>query len=247
MIQNLLTNPEFNNTPIFFEHARKLGYTKQLFYKYVKSGWLEKLGHGVYKKSNEILYPMRIIWALQNHLQKKQVYISLYSALSDAGIVHNLRYKERLYISMHNPCFKDRWVLNYQDIKWYKINLFTNAELHIVENDKGVRSAAPERALIELVSLLPKKADFEEICNLLTIATTLRAKVIQELLENCTDFKTKRLFLFIAKKIDAPWLNRLSIGNIDLGKGRKQIGSGGIIDKDFNIILPKEWKNAAFI
>jgi len=247
MIQDLITNPEFNNTPIFLEYAQKMGYTKQLFYKYVKSGWLEKLGQGVYKKSNEQLYPMRIIWAAQNHLRKKQIYVSLHSALNEAGIVHNIRYKAQLQVCMFSPYFKNRWLLNHPDLKWYKMNLFSEPELHIITNDNGLRLATPERAMLELISLLPKEADYEEVCNLMIISTTFRAKVLQELLEKCTDQKTTRLFLYIAKKINAPWLNRISTTNINLGNGIKQMSPGGILDKEIKMVIPKEWINAGHI
>jgi len=68
----------------------------------------------------------------------------------------------------------------------------------------------------------------------------LRPKLIQTLLEECTQIKAKRLFLWLAKRQNHQWYHHIDISQINLGSGKRQIIKNGFLDKDFMISVPKE-------
>ena len=63
--------------------------------------------------------------------------------------------------------------------------------------------------------------------------------LIQELLENCTSIKTKRLFLCFAEYLNLPWRKNLDISKIYLGTGYHTIANPGIAEKKYKLILPE--------
>ena len=69
---------------------------------------------------------------------------------------------------------------------------------------------------------------------------TLRPSLVQHLLEHCTFLKVKRLFLHFAEKINHPWLKKISLEKIDLGNGKRSLFKNGILDKKYNITVPKD-------
>jgi hypothetical protein len=58
----------------------------------------------------------------------------------------------------------------------------------------------PIRALLECLYLIPKKQEFVECYEIMEGLNNLRPKQVQELLEQCTSIKVKRLFLYMAEK-----------------------------------------------
>jgi hypothetical protein len=63
---------------------------------------------------------------------------------------------------------------------------------------------------------------------------------MQELLEQCTSVKVKRLFLYMANKAQHQWLTFVDQKKIDVGKGDRTIVKRGIYNSDFQISIPKE-------
>ena len=51
---------------------------------------------------------------------------------------------------------------------------------------------------------------------------------MQQLLENCTSVKVKRLFLYLAEKSDHEWVKFLNKEIIDLGKGKRSFAKKGV-------------------
>src|SRR3989338_3329830 len=86
------------------------GYTTQLMQKYLKSGWVERLGDGAYKKSNEEATWQGALWALQ---QEKAVYVSGKTALELQGYEHFLNLGKRtVYVTYVPPTNIPKWLKN---------------------------------------------------------------------------------------------------------------------------------------
>ncbi len=96
-------------------------------------------------------------------------------------------------------------------------------------------------AAMEMLSLVPKGQSFDEAAKIMEGLTTLRPKLVQNMLEECNSIKVKRLFLFIADKHEHAWLNELSMEKINLGSGKRVIVEDGTLDKKYNITVPKEY------
>jgi len=70
--------------------------------------------------------------------------------------------------------------------------------------------------------------------------TTLRPKILQALLEQCSSIKVKRLFLYMANKAGHAWHKRLDQSKFDLGNGSRTITKGGVYVSELQIIVPEE-------
>ncbi|NBL01179.1 MAG: hypothetical protein EOM50_24955, partial [Erysipelotrichia bacterium] len=78
-------------------------------------------------------------------------------------------------------------------------------------------------------------------------ATSLRPKLVNALLLQCTQIKAKRLFMWFAKRHKHAWVHELDTHTIDLGSGKRMIVKGGALDKEYKITVPKEMSgNAQF-
>jgi hypothetical protein len=69
--------------------------------------------------------------------------------------------------------------------------------------------------------------------------TNLRPKKIQELLEQCSSIKVKRLFLYMAEKAGHQWMQFLNVPKLNLGKGARTIVRGGVYVSKYDISIPK--------
>ncbi|MFR9534110.1 MAG: type IV toxin-antitoxin system AbiEi family antitoxin domain-containing protein, partial [Rikenellaceae bacterium] len=70
--------------------------------------------------------------------------------------------------------------------------------------------------------------------------TTLRPKLLQQLLELCSSVKVKRLFLYMAEKSGHSWFRSLDLDKIDLGSGKRMIEKNGVYNSKYMITLPNE-------
>lgn len=100
--------------------------------------------------------------------------------------------------------------------------------------------STPERAILELLSGLPKYATFEQADKFMESLTTLRPRRLQKLLTDCKNVKAKRLFLFFAERHQHAWFKHLDKGAIDLGTGKRMLTRGGKLDQRYLITVPEE-------
>ena len=103
--------------------------------------------------------------------------------------------------------------------------------------DFSIKISSQERAILEMIYLTPDKNSIKEIYQLMESMSVLKPKLLQELLENCSSIKVKRVFLYLADKLNYPWFKKLDITKIDLGSGKRTIEKGGKLDKKYNIII----------
>jgi hypothetical protein len=104
--------------------------------------------------------------------------------------------------------------------------------------DFSVSVAEPERAVLELLSLLPNEESFAESRLLVEGLLTLRPALVQVLLEKCRSVKVKRLFLALAEEFNPPWLEKLTPSKISLGTGKRMLFKNGHLHPKYQITLP---------
>jgi len=100
-----------------------------------------------------------------------------------------------------------------------------------------------ELALLELLNDVKDEASFKMADTYFEAATTLRPKILNQLLSACKKVYINRLFLWFAKRHDLQCIDSLNISDINLGKGKRMIIRGGSLDKEFQITVPKEMAN----
>lgn len=225
---------------------RQIG--RQLAHKYVKGGWIEKIGHGAYIKAGETVDWLGGIYALQHQLELP-IHVGGKTALELMGRAHfvplgknrvlNL-YNHGLYPNRHLP----RWFLEYFKDHTFNYNpsILFGDKIGLEDWDCGafqITISSTERALLEILAWIPKKVSFEHGLLLLQGKDTLRVDLLQELLQNCRSQVTKRLFLYLSKRCQLPWLERLNIEVLALGEDKRKIGDGEHYDPEFKLFVPK--------
>ena len=104
-------------------------------------------------------------------------------------------------------------------------------------NEIKLDVATLEQAAFEMMYLVPKRQSYEEAVQVMESLTSLRPQVLQQLLENCTSVKTKRLFMHAAESTDHAWLKRLDLSKVNFGSGRRTIHAGGHLDKKYDLVV----------
>ena len=102
----------------------------------------------------------------------------------------------------------------------------------------SIKISSPERAIMEVLHLVPNKESYEESKLLMEGLITLRPALIQKLLENCRSIKVKRLFMHLAQACNLPWVKKINLDNIDFGKGKRVLCKGGYFDSKYQISVP---------
>jgi hypothetical protein len=101
--------------------------------------------------------------------------------------------------------------------------------------------SSPERAILELLYQVGDNGvDFKFVAEIFEGLTTLSPRLLNELLQNCSSRKIKRLFLFFANYYNFSWAKHIS-KDIKLGAGKLQIVKGGNYNKTYMITVPKEF------
>lgn len=221
------------------------GFSHDLQQRYRKSGWLESVGVGAFKRPNENLNWQGALYSLQ-----KRGGLSLHAggltALSFLGYSHYIRIGlETVYVFSDLKTTLPSWFKKYpwkESIKHIKTS-FIPISLGLQENnDKQLQItiSTAERAIFECLYLCPEKMDLLEVYQILSGMVNLRPDLIQKLLEECNSIKVKRLFLFMLKKSNHQWRNFLILKNVTLGTGDRSVVKNGIYDPEYRITVPKK-------
>lgn len=231
---------------------RAEGYGASLIQKYKNNHWIEPLGQGAFKKAGDEVTWASALECLQKEL-KSEVHVGGKSAIEFAGKAQYLKMKEVSIVLLSNKKeVLPLWMKKFDwDIKLdFKVKNLFNSNLAFAEKANGfvdvdtqkasVVASGAERAYLEYLDELPKFSSYEEAKEIMENMISLRASILQHLLENCTSLKVKRLFLHMAEKINHPWFKKLSLEKIDLGGGKRVIFKNGILDKKYNITVPKD-------
>ncbi|MEA1876823.1 MAG: type IV toxin-antitoxin system AbiEi family antitoxin [Bacteroidota bacterium] len=223
----------------------KLGISRNLKKYYLESAWLEPLGRGAYKKPGDNIEWQGALNAIQKQ-SKIQIHVGGLSALSLQGYSHYFRLNnETLHLFSPVKTKLPKW---FSDYNWnYKIlhkhSNFLPNDIALMEVDIKsipVSVSTPERAIMECLLLAPKVFDLLECYHLFEGLVNLKPKLISELLINCSSIKVKRLFLYMAEKVNHQWFQFLKTDNFNLGKGNRMLAENGVYCAKYLISIPKE-------
>lgn len=237
-----------NGTVAVYPWLKKQGISRQLADTYCKGQWIERIGVGAFKLSGDTVDWTGGVYALQYDLNY-DIHVAAHSALELQGYGHYIPLGDSKSIWLYKPTSEKRnlplWFVEYfskdNAINYVKRNLFTNNNLEIVDisvKNYSLKVSSPERAIIEVVDLVPNYLTCEYALHLIEGMTTLRPKALEKLLTCCKSVKTKRLFLLLAERQNHPWLKRISFQKIDLGLGKRMIGAGGYYSRKYQISIP---------
>lgn len=215
-------------------------------YSYMRSGWLDRISKGVYKIHGTSPTLMATISSYNTQLGKHCI-VGAYTALEIRGYSHYLPMgKPQAYLFTSKGTKLPTWLLKgawdmtvkYMTTSFLGDSLLGVEAMTVEQHDLLVSS--PERAILECLNLPDASSSLLDIYYIMESLTTLRPKLVQTLLENCTSQKVKRLFLYMAEKANHPWGKALNLENVHLGTSRFMATPTGKYISKYSMTIPKE-------
>lgn len=192
--------------PFDLATLERIGVSAQLAAHYAESGWLDRLGQGVYAFSGDTLNAHGGIKLLQTRVTG--LHVAGKSALSLQGVRHNLATREAVVLWGDVRFALPAWFTSRFPSRYVSARLFNRPDSTLADNSlttppgvaDGLRVSVPERAVLELLYEVGTHQGLEEARNLFDGLRNLRKDVLGELLQSCTSIKTVRLFLTWARE-----------------------------------------------
>ncbi len=231
---------------LFGDWLSRQGLDAKEQYAYMERGWLYRISKGVYALQGKVPTLLNAIAAYNKQLDKHCV-VGAYTALELRGYSH--------YLSLGKPTaylFTDRfnkipaWITtkDWDMTVKYMTTSFLGDDLKGVENmtvgEEALLVSSPERAFLECLNLPDSTSSLLDLYYIMEGLTTLRPKLVQQLLEACTSQKVKRLFLYMAEKAGHPWYKALKLDSIATGTSRLMATPTGKYISKYNMTIPKE-------
>ena len=219
------------------------GYSHVLLNQYRTSGWLVSAGRGALTRAGDQIDWRGGLYALQEQL-KLPIHLGGKSALDHQGSAHYLKLGTGSVTLFAGPGTRlPAWFLQHEwgvTVTLYTTNLFSDDVGLTSENAGGfsIAISSRERAMFEMLYLVPQSETLEEAKLLMGGLTNLRPHIVQHLLESCSSVKVKRLFMLFAEELKLPWVKRLNLDLIDFGTGARTLVKGGKLHPKYHITLP---------
>ena len=170
----LLTRLRTPDVPLLSAYLVKLGISLNLQQYYVRSEWLERIGHGAFIWPGDKLDWQGVVHALQEQLGMS-VHVGARTALALAGYSHFVRLAGEDDIFLFSSKKRDlpKWVMQTPCCKNLKLSytsFLTDNELGLSDipyKTFTLRVSCPERAILEILYLTPKRAGYLEAYHLM--------------------------------------------------------------------------------
>jgi len=213
---------------------------------FVRSGKLERVGHGVYRRPGPPLKWEHVVYSIQE--LGSPVHVGGRSALDLQGMAHYLPLGGMQTVELYGVNKLPDW-LNGLQLPAKLVAKGTGGMTKLPSDalttrpfghwDWQLRFSTVELALFELLGKIKDESDFSLADKYFESAATLRPKLLNSLLQACRQIKTKRLFLWFADRHNHAWRSKLNTVNVDLGSGKRMIVKGGALDKTYAITVPR--------
>lgn len=222
-------------------------------YEYYKNKTIDKIGPGIYKKTNtDTIYWQNGIRLLQEEY-RKDIFVSSLSALEQQSVVHYAKLGANQTVSLrtYSKAVLPSWFRNItfdSTFSFRQSKLFENVqELNTVtSNGISLKVSCREQAILEFIEELDLSSSFETAINYMELLHSLRPKILQSLLENCNSIKVKRVFLYLSETLHLPYMAQLNLKQINLGRGKRSIYKNGILDPKYLITVPPKLEEGIF-
>ena len=234
------------------------GIAYESFRDYVKRGWLDRITRGVFRRplpstaatptSNSIDWKTCILST--QHIMGHDLHVGGTTALGEQGHANYLRLSESAPVWVYGDSIPN-WLAKLPmdaQIRTRPRALFADPKLGLIEGkttgqpwDWGLTMSTPERAILEAMDELPDHESFHALDMVFQSLTTLRPKLLSDLLQACRKIKVRRLFFVFADRHDHPWRKRIDPQAFDLGSGDRALVRGGKIHPRYRIMVPEDF------
>lgn len=230
-------------TVVTAKQLAAMGVNHVLVSDYEKLGWFKRIANGAYTRMQEDANLDGALFALQ-HGDMPTIHVGGSTALNDYyGKLHFVKVgvKKQLFTSLSKrvPAWFTKVYGSGVGVT-YTDFLPSGLGLQERKNDNFmVLVSSMERALFEMLYLVPTKVSVAEAYAIMETVQSVRVHLVQEMLEKCRSVKVKRLFLCFAENAYMQWFSALDLSRVDLGSGVRKIGKKGILYPRYNLVIPK--------
>lgn len=211
-------------TPLTSEDLAALGISADLAVHYVRAGWLTRLTRGVFCRPNDTVDMHPSLLLLERRLEG--LHVGGKSALDWYGFRQYVSQQPLLHLYGWAVGRLPEWFTERFPAEYHRKRLFEeqpNAMLHVGPFEKrsgAPQVAAPERALLEMLSDVGVRQPLQEARELVENAYSLRSDVLRDLLQHCRSVKTVRLCLHLGREGALPWVAKLDSATLPTGSDR---------------------------
>ncbi len=240
---NQLLMSGIKNGLFFSEWLKKNGYSDQLVSKYRQSGWLTSLSKGVMYRTGDTLSAYAALYCYNEQLGKN-VRIAAHSALELFGFNHYVPMGKPILMVSSDKQGLPEWMFGDsfdRTVKPFSTKMFSKVQTSKVQIEGlNLLVSSPEQAFMECLFLAPTQYNYMDLYYVMEQLTSLRAEVVQGLLESTKNIRVKRMFLYMAEKAGHYWFDMLNIEKINIGTSKLQLAEKGIYISKYKITIPKE-------
>ncbi|MEN8236922.1 MAG: type IV toxin-antitoxin system AbiEi family antitoxin [Pseudomonadota bacterium] len=221
-----------------------LGISIDLQKQYCKSGWIESVGIGAFKRPDDEISWAGGLYALQDQA-KLPLHVGGPTSLSLLGHAHHFSFEKELIFLFSPQKLLPKWFVDYawqnpiQHIKTITLPVCVGLESY-AEANFTIKISTAERSILECLYLTPKYISLVECYQMFEGLANLRPQILQDLLEQCTSVKIKRVFMYFMEKKQHAWVPFLDTTRVSLGQGPRTLVKGGVYIPKFKIVIPKE-------
>ncbi len=234
---NALYSALLGGTPVTSAQLAKMGISADLAVHYAKSGWLTRLGRGVYCRPGEPLSLHPSLLVLQQQIPGSHV--GGKTALDWYGVRQYVSQQSVLHIYGWSSTRLPGWFVQNFPSEYHRKRLFSEKPDQLLnvsrfENrEHAPLVSTPERALLELLDEVGVRQPLQEAREITEGTYSLRAEELSLLLKNCTSVKTVRLCLQLGQELSLPWAAKLDKSVLPTGSARPWISKS----KDGTLVL----------
>lgn len=234
---NLLLGTWPPGAPRSADDLRLAGISADLAVRYVRSGWLERLARGVYRRPSDTLVLGPSLRLLAQKFPGLRV--GGVTALDWHGLRHYVSPRPELNLYGWAAGPLPTWFTNAFPNRYHRLRLFDEQpsdplRVQPFGTSDGAPTSEAERALLEMLSEVGVRQTLGGAREIMEAAGALRHEVLVELLKRCTSVKTVRLCLKLADDLELPWRTKLLRSRLPTGSAQRWVSRG----KGGTLILP---------
>ncbi|PTX98754.1 hypothetical protein DB345_03280 [Spartobacteria bacterium LR76] len=217
-----------HGSPFDLDDLKSVDVSAKLAARYVESGWLVRLGHGVYAFPGDTLGLHGCIKLLQKRTDG--LHIAGKSALALQGVRHNIGVREQVvlwgdlrfvlpewFVSRFSARYSHSQLFHWRDATQARKSLGTPPGVM-----DGLLVSIPERAVLEMLAEAGRSQGMEEARNIFDGFRSPRVEILGNLLTRCTRIKAVRLFLTWARETQVVDVDHLLASyEIPVGSGSR--------------------------
>ncbi|MBN1604140.1 MAG: type IV toxin-antitoxin system AbiEi family antitoxin [Chitinispirillaceae bacterium] len=253
-LKQLLPHGEVASRSWFLEQ----GFSHHTLDNFIKSRKLKLLMHGIYAWNDIPVFWQNVV-ASRARLPDDTLVVGGLTALSLQGYSHYLEMgnkKVHLYTDKTKQTTLKHLFGTIDNIQavWHATGRLwssdTKSELFVKnwkwqENSSQMAISTLERAVLEVVEMIPMQLSFEHVDQIFQGLTQLSPENLMVVLKNCRNVKVKRLFFWFADRHNYPWRKYLDDKDFNLGSGKRVIFKNGTLDSKYLITVPSEFQSGS--